>query len=86
VKIDVHKLRKTAEVVATRNRSLKRGHPKYMANVTSAEELVLTDGVIALLEWIRELESRYEGEHADDCMIEIGKRAGYWNCDCKEAA
>lgn len=43
------------------------------------------DVVLALVARIRELEERLglsNAEHADDCMMEIGKRAGYWNCDC----
>lgn len=47
---DWKKLREIAETVATRNRSVKRGHPKYTANVSSAEEIALTDGVLALLD------------------------------------
>lgn len=49
-KPDAVKLRELAISVRTRNASVKRGHPKYTANVTSAEELALTEGVLALLD------------------------------------
>jgi hypothetical protein len=39
-----------AEAVRARNQSVKRGHPKYTANVTSEEECTLTEGVLALLD------------------------------------
>lgn len=49
---DLKRLRELAEAVATRNRSVKRGHPKYSANVTSEEELALTNGVLWLIDAI----------------------------------
>lgn len=35
--------------------------------------------LLKLIKLIRE----YEREHRHDCIREIGKRAGYWDCDCE---
>jgi hypothetical protein len=61
MKIDLQKLRQTAEVVTKRNASAKRGHPKYTASVTSAEEFELTHGVLVLLGEVERLQAAMDG-------------------------
>lgn len=75
--IDIKKLRETAEQVRKQNASAKRGHPKYTANLTSEQEMILTNGALDALDEIERLRTLLNTPRTDEFFDSVRVEAAH---------